>query len=488
MDIESPSTAHPSTSSFHSNPPPPPLIHSHSTPNIPITAHATAARQAAIVQAQRQQQAQFDAQFQAQAQAHAQAHAQAQIQAETDRARADEEVRVKQEAEAEQEALARAGAEQEAANQAMREQQAAADHYQQLLHEESLRLARERLHQQMQEGAAGSNPNLPNPPPTAQLQALPPQQQTQFVPQIQQSSQMQSQPQHQPMYGNSTNFPSNPQPPPSATSSQPSHSSQNLPPPSNTSSAFAQPAYIPNPPPQNPPQPPPQQQQQPQPPSQSLPPTFHNAFDPSSTDLAMLQQMHLPDLTFTPNANPLSLPTESIDPSALNGQQHSSSTHSNTPQTSTTSASPVTSNTPGSLSGSTGPIRPSRSRAASQSGSRSRAASGSGYQSLLENRSRAASSASSIFQSFERDEEDEMDDFEGGDIEIDPEVTGSGAATSTSMKGMSSQMGAASAGVDAETKAKMDPIFLEFLADICSNRKSILFLFTPSLELTLTVF
>jgi len=67
-----------------------------------------------------------------------------------------------------------------------------------------------------------------------------------------------------------------------------------------------------------------------------------------------------------------------------------------------------------------------------------------------------------------------MDDFEGGDIEIDPEVTGSGAATSTSMKGVSSQLGAASAGVDAETKAKMDPVFLEFLADICSNRKSTL--------------
>ncbi|GAA5887804.1 hypothetical protein JCM16303_002336 [Sporobolomyces ruberrimus] len=406
MDLESPTTAYPSSSPFS----PPPLMHSHSTPNIPVTSQANAARQAAIVQAQRAQQIQYEAQLQAQVQ----------IQAETDRARADEEIRVKQEA-AEVEAQARAEAEQEQAM--LREQQAAAEHYQQLLHEESLRLARERLHQQMQEGAVGPNPNLPNPP-------------------------------------------------------------QPLPPPGPTSSAFAQPPYQP-PPSQNtapPPAPAPSQQQQqqqqqqqstPSSSTQNLPPNaYSNPFDPSATDLAMLQQMSLPDLSYTPNSNNLALPPDSIDPSALSGGP------SQTPQNSTSSGSPVTSNTPGSVAGSSGPIRPTRSRAASQSGSRSRAASGSGYQSLLESRSRAASSASSIFHPFERDEEDELDDFDrqmggaggAGEIEIDPDHLGSGNFGSMGSRGgMASQMGAATAGVDPESKAKMDPIFLEFLADICSN-------------------
>ena len=101
--------------------------------------------------------------------------------------------------------------------------------------------------------------------------------------------------------------------------------------------------------------------------------------------------------------------------------------------------------------------RPSRSRAASNSGyisasgSRSRAASGSGYQSLLDGRSRAASSASSAFGTFERDEEDDLDDDDD-------------LPTKTS-----SQMGAASAGVDPALRAQMDPIFIEFLAELCSN-------------------
>ncbi|GAA6012435.1 hypothetical protein JCM11491_004332 [Sporobolomyces phaffii] len=407
MDVESPTTAYPASSPFS----PPPLQHSHSTPNIPLTTQANAARQAAIAQAQRAQQIQYEAQLQAQAQ----------IQAETDRARADEEIRVKKEAESE--ALARAEAEQEAANQQqqqmMREQQAAAEHYQQLLHEESLRLARERLHQQMQEGAVGSNPNLPNPP--------------------------------QPV------------------------------PPSNATSAFAQPVYNPPPNAVGTPLPPTGQQTSAPPPSQSLPPSaYPSAFEPSASDLAMLQQMNLPELSYSPStSNPLPLPLqlESIDPSALVSQpQQLSSLASNTSQNSTSSGSPVTSNTPGSVAGSSGPIRPTRSRAASQSGSRSRAASGSGYQSLLESRSRAASSASSIFHPFERDEEDEMDDWnEGaggaGEIEIDPDHTGTGATTSMATRGggFSSQMGAASAGVDPETRAKMDPVFLAYLADICSN-------------------
>lgn len=106
--------------------------------------------------------------------------------------------------------------------------------------------------------------------------------------------------------------------------------------------------------------------------------------------------------------------------------------------------------------------RPTRSRAASgsgyvsASGSRSRAASGSGYQSLLETRSRAASSASSVFNMYERDDEDELEE-EDGEHEQPVKV--------------SSQMGAASAGVDPELKVRMDPVFMEFLADLCSNRE-----------------
>ncbi|GAA5911157.1 uncharacterized protein JCM6883_004291 [Sporobolomyces salmoneus] len=437
MDVESPSTAYP-VSPFHATPPP--LIHSHSTPNIPTTGQANAARQATIAQAQRNQQIQYEAQLQAQAQ----------IQAETERARADEEQKVKQqEAEAEAQAQAQAQAqvqaqvqaqalaqakarveaEQEVVNQQqqqiMREQQAAAEHYQQLLHEESLRLARERLHQQMQEGAVGPNPNLPNPPPPSSIPpssgfALP----TVYTP-------SQSNPTPQP----TTPTPTQAQPP--------------VPVPSSSTSS-----------------------------SQTLAPSaYSNAFDPSATDLTLLQQMSLPNLAYTSNNNSsLPIPPDSIDPSTLvNQPQQLSSVTASTPQTSTSSGSPVTSHTPGSVAGSSGPIRPSRSRAASQSGSRSRAASGSGYQSLLESRSRAASSASSIFHPFERDEEDEMDEYDGGaggvgEFEIDPDHSGAGTSAAHNARGgASAQMGAASAGVDPESKAKMDPIFLEFLADVCSN-------------------
>lgn len=318
----------------------------------------------------------------------------------------------------------------------MREQQAAAEHYQQLLHEESLRLARERLHQQMQEGAVGPNPNLPNPP----------------APTVAPSSAF-----AQPVYNSSpSHSQSNPTPPPAPPAPTPTPTPTQLQPTGTVSSATSLPSSA-----------------------------FAHTFDPSASDLTLMQQMSLPDLAYTPssNSNSLTLQLDSIDPSTLvNQPQQLSSITASTPQTSTSSGSPVTSNTPGSVAGSSGPIRPSRSRAASQSGSRSRAASGSGYQSLLESRSRAASSASSIFHPFERDEEDEMDDYEGGlgagglgvgDFEIDPEYAGSGATPAHGARGgTSSQMGAASAGVDPESKAKMDPVFLEFLADICSNRTS----------------
>lgn len=104
--------------------------------------------------------------------------------------------------------------------------------------------------------------------------------------------------------------------------------------------------------------------------------------------------------------------------------------------------------------------RASRSRAASgshvsASGSRSRAASGSGYQSLLEGgRSRAASSASSVYGMHERDEDDREED----EIDDDDTVHNLIAATASVVP-----------GVEPELKAMMDPIFMDFLADLCSN-------------------
>jgi len=85
------------------------------------------------------------------------------------------------------EAEAKAVAEQQRAEQAIRE----AEQYQQqvmqaeqMMQAEQLRLARERLHQHMQEGAAGAPQTLPNPPvemqqSTSQGQQPPPQQQQQ---------------------------------------------------------------------------------------------------------------------------------------------------------------------------------------------------------------------------------------------------------------------------------------------------------------------
>ena len=80
------------------------------------------------------------------------------------------------------------------------------------------------------------------------------------------------------------------------------------------------------------------------------------------------------------------------------------------------------------------------------------------FRSVFESRSWAASSASSVFGTYERDEEDELDDEP--DYEEVPHK-------------VSSQLGSASAGVDPELRAAMDPIFLEFLADLCSNRESL---------------
>ena len=60
----------------------------------------------------------------------------------------------------------------------------------------------------------------------------------------------------------------------------------------------------------------------------------------------------------------------------------------------------------------------------------------------------------------ERDEDDELD-------ELDMENDANGVIAKTS-----SIMGAASAGVETELSDKLDPIFLEFLAETCSDRES----------------
>ncbi|SCV69559.1 BQ2448_2579 [Microbotryum intermedium] len=106
--------------------------------------------------------------------------------------------------------------------------------------------------------------------------------------------------------------------------------------------------------------------------------------------------------------------------------------------------------------------RPARSRAASgsgyasASGSRSRAASGSGYQTLSETRSRAASSASSVFgPPYEIDDEDELED------EFEDAVVIKSNATSS--------LAQAYATVSPELRARMDPVFNEYLCDLCSN-------------------
>ncbi|GAA6003153.1 hypothetical protein JCM10207_001774 [Rhodosporidiobolus poonsookiae] len=478
MELESPVTPvdrpH-AASAFLAAHAPPPLHHAHSSPDVPLSAQAAAARQAAAAQAQalqlqKQQQAQLQqAQMQAQAQAEAHARAQAQLQAEADRARAEAEQRARAEEEARQqmeaEAQARAEAEAEAAAQQQRAEAARreAEQYQQMLHEDQLRVARERLHQQMQEGAAGAPQVLPNPPaPTPTPQPPPAQQQQQQTP--------------QPL----------PQPPPQQ------------PPPPQQQLVFATPqqaqAYAlqmqgaqvaPNgavlipvlghPPPGVPIA---QASLQPVPNQLSQPLSIQGqfpAFDPSASGDIMMQQLQLQAMGFPP-APSLATQPDSVDPAALTGTFNPTSAPPSavvSPQT----VSPPNASTPtfatvsaASTGGGPGPVRPSRSRAASQSGytssgSRSRAASGSGYQVLLESRSRAASSASSAVyhppSAFERDEDLDDDD----DVEHDIDVGGGGASSAR----LSSQMGAASAGVDAETTAKMDPIFIEFLAEICSN-------------------
>ena len=111
----------------------------------------------------------------------------------------------------------------------------------------------------------------------------------------------------------------------------------------------------------------------------------------------------------------------------------------------------------------TSSTRPSRSRAASSTtGSRSRAESGSGFQSLMESRSRAASSASSAFYNnleIEKETDDEVDELEGGDSDM----VFSRSSDATDMP---------SKGEEEDLKPLLDPIFLSWLSDICSDRAS----------------
>ncbi|GAA6058162.1 hypothetical protein JCM3770_007034 [Rhodotorula araucariae] len=423
---------------------PPPLIHSLSTPDVSLQANA--ARQTASLQHQQHaqlQQAQMQAH--AQAEAHARAHAQLQhaeaerARAEADqRARAEEEVRQQMEAgaHARSEAEAKAVAEQQRAEHAIRE---AEQYQQQMMQAEQLRLARERLHQQMQEGAAGARQTLPNPPPL--LQQGQPQSQAAGQPQQQQQPPPQLAPldQQQLVYTAQGQFVQmQGAPPPGATLVA-------LPNSTIPTNALSQSLYHSS-----------SQQGTPQPPAY---PQYPAGFDPAA-DLAMqqLQMQGLPGFTVGAQVQPVSL-GDSIDPASLGGIAPSTVSP---PSVSTATFANVAS------SSGPGPVRQSRSRAASQSGyassgSRSRAASGSGYQVLLESRSRAASSASSVYQTFERDEEDDEGE-DGAEFEHEIDVGGGGPANARS-----SQMGAASAGVDQDTKARMDPVFIDFLANVCSN-------------------
>ncbi|BGO89399.1 hypothetical protein NBRC10512_006315 [Rhodotorula toruloides] len=450
MELESPVT--PVTPVDRDRPsfltgPPPPLLHTMSSPDIPLSAAATAARNIAALQKAQAQAQMQQAQMQ-QAQAQAEAHARlvqdaerARAEAEQ-RARAEEELRQQQQQRVEAEAQARADAEAEAAQQQLKAEQAMREmeQYQQVLHEEQLRLARERLHQQMQEGATpGVPPTLPNPPPPTPTptptQQQPPQQPAQ-----------QSQ-QQQPLQPAQIAHPGQiayTQPPQYGIQLQPAQ--PGAPPlvaiPANAvPAAITQPLY-----------------------TQGGQPSGYPQYTPGIDPLAIggdMNMMHLSGLGGFAGAmggqSQQPQQPDSVDPALTSGIAPS------------TVSPPMNSTSifANAASGGPGPVRPSRSRAASQSGytssgSRSRAASGSGYQALLESRSRAASSASSVYQMFERDDEDEMDD-EAVDLD-QVEVGGTGPAQSKVPP-----MGAASAGVEPELKAVMDPIFFEFLADICSN-------------------
>ncbi|GAA5845603.1 hypothetical protein JCM9279_006046 [Rhodotorula babjevae] len=452
----------------------PPLVHSHSTPDVGIAAQASAARQAATAQMQQQQHAaQLQMQAQAQVQAEAHARAQAQLQAEADRARAEAEQRARAEEDARQqmeneqhmraEAEAKAVAEQQRAEQAIRE----AEQYQQqvmqaeqMMQAEQLRLARERLHQHMQEGAAGAPQTLPNPPvemqqSQSQGQQPPPQQQQQQQQQSQQQQQHVGLDQQQQQQQSAQLAYANPNPFGQLQPQQgmPMGALPTSSIPTNGLSQSLYPSHVGS------------QHGTPQPSSAFSP--YPGGFDPVA-DLTMQQLQQMQGLPGYPLGGvqqqqqqqqqqaPLG---DSVDPASLGGIAPSTVS----PPSAGPSAFASLSNSSGP-----GPVRQSRSRAASQSGytssgSRSRAASGSGYQVLLESRSRAASSASSVYQTFERDEEDDEGE-DGADFEHEIDVGGNGPASARS-----SQMGAASAGVDQDTKARMDPVFVDFLASVCSN-------------------
>lgn len=456
-------------------PAPPPLVHSLSTPDVNLAGSSAAVRQAAYAQAhaaQLHQQAQIQ-----------QAHMQAQINAEVEhRIKVDEDAR-QQYAEAETRARAEAAAEADAivqhqrAEQAMRE----AEQYQQaLVHEEQLRLARERLHQQMQEGAAPGAPQvLPNPP------APPPTPSPAASATMSQSSSQPSPPSQQTPSTELT-----PQPPapqqlaPIGFGGSPSAYGQVAPtmaassgpllaiPTQAAPGAITPPLYSAGG-------------------SQSSSAgastyQFTGGVDPASDQMAM--QMHLTNLAAfqqqqaqQQQAQQQQAQQQQAQQQAQQQQQYQQQPQQPAPglqQMESVDPSLTGGIAPSSVSmlananssAGPGPIRQSRSRAASQSGytssgSRSRAASGSGYQVLLESRSRAASSASSVYPAYEKDEEgdDEEDQL---DLEHEIEVGGSGPAQSKL-----SQFSIVPPRLDQEMKARLDAIFLEYLADVCSNRE-----------------
>ncbi|KAI5479628.1 hypothetical protein MNV49_003138 [Pseudohyphozyma bogoriensis] len=438
MELESPTTPVDSSRSHAAakflNNHPPPLIHSQSSPVVPLSAQANVARAVAQVQA---------SQVQLQM-------AQLQVQAEVEaRNRAEAEQRAREEEQQQQQQRAKIEAEQREAEEAKQReqhfQQAAAHHHQQ----QQLALQEEHMRAMQAQAAAAQAQANANAIAQAQAQANAVQ-----AAQVAQAAQLA---QYSSAYYPTSAAPTPPShaPPPLSLSTLSPTQQQHL---ISTNSPVSRvtPQY-----------------------SATGSAGLAAAFEPIEAvqvpgDMSMgaVMQMHLGGMSQPYPAggtvDPMEISSgattaahDSFDGARKRGNSvyaaltaaasGISSASTPTPGRQELVASPPSTTLPSLAS------RPSRSRAASgsgymsASGSRSRAASGSGYQSLLESRSRAASSASSVFGTYEREEEDELDDQD------DHEDAPTKAST------------AAPAGVDPALRAALDPIFLEFLADLCSN-------------------
>ncbi|KAL8293121.1 hypothetical protein RQP46_000815 [Phenoliferia psychrophenolica] len=442
MDMEAPPAPGPPPQQFQH----PPISQSTIDANLSL-ARAQAQLDASHAQLQQAQQAQAEARARADAEARA-------------RAEADQRARAEEEARLQQEAIARADADAEDSRQraetAQREheaqyREAQANHSFQLAQQEQqFRLAQQQVHQQQialaQADAAAAQ---------AHAQAIA---------------------QHQSQYTSAPQYslpPTQQYPPATAGSLPPGHSAHIPHTPSPLSSIIPAHSAV-TPTLASSQLPPVSRAQQPAGLVSSAGQTFAGAYDPGydagvSSSMGAVMQMHMGSYPGMDSMDHMDH-SSTVAPDQMDGtrQQWSNVNYAALaaaasgvvdPAATTTSAAPVASPPSSVVSGLQS--RPSRSRAASgsgyisASGSRSRAASGSGYQSLLESRSRAASSASSVFGTFERDDDDELDD------DHDHEDGG--------LHKTSSQMGAASAGVDPALRAAIDPIFIEFLAELCSN-------------------